>query len=111
MLVSSDYFKPIGQTNMVKFSDLQVANYLENAMIDKEIVMNNAIQTFLDDYLIVDKGFSQNTLDAYRNDLGQFSNFLEEDIKVQITDQDSWSKINLDMLNLYITDLREKRGY
>ena len=111
MLVSCDYFKPIGQTNVVKFSDLQVVNYLENAMIYKEFIMNNAIQSFLDDYLIVDKGFSQNTLDAYRNDLGQFSNFLEQEINVQINDQDSWAKINLDMLNLYIVDLREKRGY
>ena len=52
MLVSCDYFKPIGQTNVVKFSDLQVVNYLENAMIYKEFIMNNTIQSFLDDYLI-----------------------------------------------------------
>ena len=54
LAVSCDYFKPIGQTNMVKFSDLQVVNYLENAMIGKEIIMNSAIQSFLSDYLIVD---------------------------------------------------------
>ena len=98
MLVSCDYFKPIGQTNVVKFSDLQVVNYLENAMIGKENIMNNAIQSFLADYLIVDKGFSPNTVDAYRNDLGQFSEFLEKQVNVQINYQDSWGKINLDML-------------
>ena len=49
MLVSCDYFKPIGQTNTVKFSDLQVVKYLENAMIGKENIMNNAIQSFLAD--------------------------------------------------------------
>ena len=43
MLVSCDYFKPIGQTNLVKFSDLQVVNYLENAMIGKENIMTLTI--------------------------------------------------------------------
>ncbi|GIT70055.1 MAG: hypothetical protein Ct9H300mP27_11590 [Chloroflexota bacterium] len=47
MLVSCDYFKPIGQTNVVKFSDLQVVNYLENAMIYKEFIMKTPIQSFL----------------------------------------------------------------
>ena len=111
MLVSCDYFKPIGQTNVAKFSDLQVIIYLESAMIYEEIIMNNAIQSFLHDYLIVDKGFSQNTLDAYRNDLGQFSEFLEQQVHVHINDQGSWGQITLDMLNLYITDLRVKKGY
>ena len=73
--------------------------------------MNNAIQSFLHDHLIVDKGFSQNTLEAYRNDLGQFYAFLEQRTEVQIKDDSFWSKVDLVILNQYITDLREKRGY
>ena len=73
--------------------------------------MNNAIQSFLHDHLIVDKGFSQNTLEAYRNDLGQFYAFLEQRTEVQIKDDSFWSTVDLVILNQYITDLREKRGY
>mgnify|MGYP001169302958 FL=1 len=73
--------------------------------------MNNAIQSFLHDHLIVDKGFSQNTLEAYRNDLGQFHEFLEQRTEVRIKDESSWSKVDLEILHQYITDLREKRGY
>lgn len=73
--------------------------------------MNNAIQSFLHDHLIVDKGFSQNTLEAYRNDLGQFYAFLEQRTEVQIKDNSFWSTVDLVILNQYITDLREKRGY
>ena len=73
--------------------------------------MNNAIQSFLHDHLIVDKGFSQNTLEAYRNDLGQFHEFLEQRTEVRIKDESSWSKVDLPILHQYIDDLKEKRGY
>ena len=71
--------------------------------------MNNAIQSFLHDHLIVDKGFSPNTFEAYRNDLGQFHEFLEQRTEVRIKDESSWSKVDREILDQYITDLREKR--
>ena len=73
--------------------------------------MNNAIQSFLHDHLIVDKGFSPNTFEAYRNDLGQFHEFLEQRTEVRIKDESSWSKVDLPILHQYIDDLKEKRGY
>ena len=38
--------------------------------------MDRTISSFLQ-HLIVEKGFSRNTSDAYRNDLGQFWEFLQ----------------------------------
>ncbi|MCH9017111.1 MAG: site-specific integrase, partial [Chloroflexi bacterium] len=39
--------------------------------------MDRTISSFLQ-HLIVEKGFSRNTSDAYRNDLGQFWEFLQD---------------------------------
>ncbi len=38
--------------------------------------MQSRIDEFLN-FLTVEKGYSKNTIDAYRNDLGQFVRFLE----------------------------------
>ena len=38
--------------------------------------MTEEIQQFLD-YISEEKGYSQNTLAAYRNDLSQFASFLQ----------------------------------
>ena len=39
--------------------------------------MDRTISSFLQ-HLIVEKGFSRNTSDAYRNDLGQFWEFIQD---------------------------------
>ena len=45
--------------------------------------MNAQVQSFLN-FLAVEKGFSQNTIDAYGNDLRQFTAFLETIISVPV---------------------------
>ncbi|HCP23678.1 MAG TPA: hypothetical protein DIT90_06075, partial [Dehalococcoidia bacterium] len=39
--------------------------------------MDRTISSFLQ-HLVVEKGFSRNTSDAYRNDLGQFWEFIQD---------------------------------
>ena len=39
--------------------------------------MKRAVDSFLN-HLVVERGFSRNTLEAYRNDLYQFLDFLED---------------------------------
>lgn len=52
------------------------------------------------DYLEIEKGLSQNTLDAYRRDIDDFFNFLN-DIEI--------SQVQRAQINLYIRNLHEKR--
>ena len=72
--------------------------------------MDQAIKTFLQ-HLIVEKGFSQNTIDAYRNDLGQFWEFLQERRDGAPRGEYPWPAVDLEMLNNYIADLRGPKGY
>ena len=72
--------------------------------------MEKAIEGFLQ-HLVVEKGFSQNTLDAYRNDLGQFDGFVRERLKLTADREDVWQSVDLDLLNDYIADLRGRKGY
>ena len=83
--------------------------------------MDHAISSFLQ-HLTVEKGFSTNTSDAYRNDLRQFRAFLQKQ-----TDEDSveiagspsesskgkftWTAVDINVLNKYIQDLRVRKGY
>ena len=83
--------------------------------------MDQTVSSFLQ-HLTVEKGFSRNTSDAYRNDLGQFSTFLQEQ-----TDNDShedgdgspsepsnsfaWTTVDINVLNLYVQHLRVGKGY
>ena len=55
--------------------------------------MIEEIKSFLN-YLIVEKGFSENTVDAYHNDLSQLASFAEEEAKKQgmIPSWDSFSR-------------------
>lgn len=55
------------------------------------------------EYLEIEKGLSQNTLDAYRRDLGAFLTFCEIQGAEEVT------QIQRNHLNLYILDLREKK--
>ena len=71
--------------------------------------MKETINAFLQ-HLIVERGFSQNTLQAYSNDLNQFREYLDQ----HVTDPDDpevWRTIDIDLLNNYITELRDSRGY
>ncbi len=72
--------------------------------------MEDSISSFLQ-HLIVEKGFSRNTLEAYRNDLEQFEQFLEERQNGQAAVGPPWPAVDLNLLNQYVTDLRDRKGY
>ena len=72
--------------------------------------MEDSISSFLQ-HLIVEKGFSRNTWEAYRNDLEQFEKFLEERQNGQAAGGVPWLAVDLNLLNQYIADLRDRKGY
>ena len=72
--------------------------------------MDRDITAFLQ-HLIVEKGFSQNTAEAYRNDLNQFWEFLQKKRNGSAGSQYPWSSVNLDSFNDYIVELRGRKGY
>ena len=74
--------------------------------------MERTVSSFLQ-HLLVEKGFSQNTCDAYRNDLNQFLEFLGRQ-GIGPADGKSaydWTRVDIDTLNQYIADLRDRKGY
>jgi integrase/recombinase XerD len=64
--------------------------------------MKQDIETFLE-YLAKEKGYSQNTLTAYRNDLNQLMAYVEAEKKKGII------KSTTTLLKSYLLNLREKR--
>jgi integrase/recombinase XerD len=76
--------------------------------------MDQAINSFLQ-HLIVEKGFSRNTSEAYRNDLTQFWSFLQERRNGAPNGTANgnypWTTVGLDLLNDYIGNLRGFKGY
>ena len=82
--------------------------------------MDRTISSFLQ-HLIVEKGFSRNPSDAYRNDLGQFWEFIQDqsnrDKHTNSNGSGSenanqvWSAVDINVLNEYIEDLRGRKGY
>jgi integrase/recombinase XerD len=74
--------------------------------------MDRTISSFLQ-HLIVEKGFSHNTSDAYRNDLGQFWEFLQTRSNGHTNGNSSqvWATVDINILNKYIEDLRVRKGY
>lgn len=66
--------------------------------------MNGQIEQFLT-ALQGEKGFSENTIAAYRNDLGQFAAYLRQQDRL-----DGWRQINQDHLVNFFLQLKE-RGY
>lgn len=66
------------------------------------------IERFLN-YLSVEKGFSENTQAAYRNDLSQLASFVEQDAGKRSLIP-SWSSFNRQGMLSYLLDLKE-RGY
>jgi integrase/recombinase XerD len=67
--------------------------------------MRQQLEDFLH-YLTVEKGHSENTLVAYRNDLGQFVEHLQAHVPPPVT----WGEVNKDLIVTYLNQLRE-RGY
>ena len=65
--------------------------------------MQEQIDEFLD-YLATEKGYSENTLAAYHNDLGQFAEFLTREPAVE------WDQVNKNHIVDYMLDMKE-RGY
>ncbi len=74
----------------------------------KEDVVKESVDSFLN-HLVVEKGFSQNTLEAYRNDLQQFMRYAQG--RLTDTDEATWAKVDLGLLVDYVSNLRGKNGY
>ena len=72
--------------------------------------MEQAITSFLQ-HLIVEKGFSRNTSEAYRNDLQQFWEYLHNKGNGETDGENPWRLVDLDLLNDYIGHLRDRKGY
>ena len=72
--------------------------------------MDDSVNSFLQ-HLVVEKGFSRNTLEAYRNDLGQFQEFTRGRLNGTSSGAHPWQAVDLNLLNEYITDLRGRKGY
>ncbi len=80
--------------------------------------MKESVDSFLN-HLVVEKGFSRNTLEAYRNDLYQFIDFTQSQLNPQAehpnpdgTGNDGdWTKVNLQLLTDYVSTLRGKKSY
>ncbi|MGI2335664.1 MAG: site-specific tyrosine recombinase XerD [Dehalogenimonas sp.] len=70
--------------------------------------MKTDIDNFLN-YLMVEKGFSGNTKDAYHNDLYQMADFGYRSLRKR-GDQDLWDNFNRQDMLAYIIDLK-KRNY
>ena len=72
--------------------------------------MEPTINSFLQ-HLIVEKGFSRNTSEAYRNDLCQFWEFFQAQEKRTVNGESPWPLVDLNLLNQYISNLRGQKGY
>ncbi len=69
--------------------------------------MNAQVQSFLN-FLAVEKGFSQNTIDAYGNDLRQFTAFLETKLSAKGMTEVDWASVDRDMLLSHTLELKER---
>ena len=71
--------------------------------------MLEAVDSFLN-HLVVEKGFSMNTLEAYKNDLNQFVNYVKERSD-PIGAKLGWEVVDLGTLTDYVSSLRSKKSY
>lgn len=69
--------------------------------------MDEGIKGFLA-FLSVEKGFSSNTLDAYRNDLSQFATFVQNEAAKQSGPQPDWKGVDRSAVLDYMVSLRER---
>jgi integrase/recombinase XerD len=65
--------------------------------------MEQQVQRFLD-YIVEEKGYSSNTLAAYRNDLSQFLDF----VKPRVT---SWEEVSHHLIMNYIMSMKSDQEY
>ena len=72
------------------------------------MTMRQEVESFLS-HLSTEKGFSSNTIEAYRNDLGQLASFVEDQAMVKGY-KPQWASVDRNLLIGYILDLKE-RGY
>lgn len=63
--------------------------------------MRSRIDDFLT-FLTVEKGYSKNTIDAYRNDLAQFAKFLEDEMV------DGWDSVTREHLTSFIIEMKNR---
>lgn len=68
--------------------------------------MREEIKSFLN-HLAVEKGFSDNTIDAYRNDLNQLADFIEE-VAIAQGYSPEWSRVDRNLLINFILNLKER---
>ena len=66
--------------------------------------LQEKIEEFLE-YLTVEKGSSENTVVAYRNDLTQFADYLS---KLEAPQPASWAEVDRDTIIAYILHLKER---
>ena len=69
--------------------------------------MKEAIDKFLS-YLVVEKGFAENTKLAYQNDLHQLASFVEEEAAKRGTIP-PWAAFDRDSMLRYLLELKERR--
>jgi integrase/recombinase XerD len=70
-------------------------------------VVQEAIDKFLN-YLVIEKGFSENTKVAYENDLHQLAGFVEEEAARRGTIP-PWAAFDRQSMLSYLTDLKERK--
>src|SRR4030043_164956 len=69
--------------------------------------MDEGINSFISS-LSVEKGFSNNTLDAYKNDLSQFAEFICKQAAKEDKQQVTWVTVDRAIILDYLVTLREK---
>ena len=69
--------------------------------------MDEGISNFISS-LSVEKGFSNNTLEAYKNDLSQFAAFVREKAAKEDKSQASWESVDRALILDYLVTLRER---
>ncbi len=69
--------------------------------------MDEGISNFISS-LSVEKGFSNNTLEAYKNDLSQFAAFARERLAREDKSKASWENVDRTLILDYLVTLRER---
>ena len=81
--------------------------------------VRESVDSFLN-HLVVEKGFSSNTLQAYRNDLDQFIEFVDHRNHISKSGNnvdgsplanEAWRRVDLGLLTDYVSNLRSKKSY
>ena len=103
---NNDKYRPnansIERSGRVNF----IFSYVKMGKNQGQYIMKQDIESFLN-YLTVEKGFSNNTVVAYRNDLNQLLDFVEHAAARQ-TLVPSWENFNRQAMQSYMLGLAEK---